>query len=664
MTDSASRLPARPSLEQLRKQARELLRAVQAGTDTAIQRVRLVSPRWCDPAAAHDLTLADAQHVVAREYGFESWAKLVRHVEAINPQGLARYERLAEEVARAYVAGDAAAIRELNSTHNTSFVWDLEPERMRRRLPTWYASPSRSNDLALADARHLVAKQAGVDSWEELVAAVATVASVESRQAIASGPSGPTRTPFYRVDEHDRSIEVRGPMSESQWDAVFTVMREMRLTSLRGAGQISDAGLARLARLDHVTSVDLSFARRLTSAGLRHLARLPLESLELGGWGTQVNDAGLEVLGALSELRSLSLVWAQGISDAGVAHLARCARLESVNLMGTPTGDGALHTLAGKARLCHLDAGTRVTPPGLAVLREFPVFANPLPDFVRQRARTSDGEPSHVSLHPAAFAHGGLDAIAGLSGICSFRLFSVDRSVPPIARAALEPLAGMQGLESLWCDPSDGAMAVIAAIPRLRKLMCQDTNATDDGWVALGRSPTIERLWGRENRGLTARGFVALSAMPSLRVLGVSLRHVDDAALAVLPSFPALRELTAIGLGDDGFRHVGTCEHLEALTCMYTADMGDAGTAHLAGLRHLRRYYAGDAPITDRSLTILGALPALESVELWSCTAVTNAGVAAVAKAPRLREVVLDGLPLVTRDAIGFFPAHVQVRIA
>ncbi|HEX6049088.1 MAG TPA: hypothetical protein VFZ21_07465 [Gemmatimonadaceae bacterium] len=663
MTDSASRLPARPSLEQLRKQARELLRAFQAATDTAIQRVRLVNPRWCDPTAAHELTLADAQHVVAREYGFDSWAKLVRHVDAINPQGLARYARLAEEVVRAYVAGDAMAIRELNATHNTSFVWDFDPERMRRRLPTWYASPSRSSDLALADARHLVAKQAGVDGWEELVAAVATVASAESRRAIALGPGGATSTPFYRVDEHARTIEVRGPMSEHEWDAVFAVMREMRLTSLQGAGHVSDSGLERLARLDHVTSVDLSFARRVTAAGLRHLARLPLESLELGGWGTQVDDAALAVLGALPQLRSVSLVWAHRISDVGVAHLAGCTRLESVNLMGTPTGDDALRALAGKVRLCHLDAGTRVTRTGLGILRDFPVFANPLPDFVVQRARATDGEPSHVSLHPVAFLEGGLEAMTGLSGVHSFRLFSVDRSVPPVSRAALEPLAMMQGLESFWCDPSDGAMAVIAAMPHLRTLMCQDTSATDDGWVALSRSTTIERIWGRENQGLTGRGLAALSAMSSVRVLGVNLRHVDDAGLAVLPSFPALRELTAIGLGDDGFSHVGRCERLEALTCMYTADMGDAGTAHIAGLRHLRRYYAGDAPITDRSLTVVGALPALESVELWSCTDVTNVGVAALARAPRLREVTLDGLPLVTRDVVRFFPAHVQVKM-
>ena len=60
------RLPARPSLEQLRKQAKEHLGAL----------------RVTDPSA----TLAAAQHALAREYGFESWPKLVHHVESAQPE--------------------------------------------------------------------------------------------------------------------------------------------------------------------------------------------------------------------------------------------------------------------------------------------------------------------------------------------------------------------------------------------------------------------------------------------------------------------------------------------------------------------------------------------------------------------------------------------------
>ena len=54
-------LPARPNLEHLRKQAKELL----------------VSLQQQNP----ECRLADAQHQIAREYGFESWTRLKVHVE-------------------------------------------------------------------------------------------------------------------------------------------------------------------------------------------------------------------------------------------------------------------------------------------------------------------------------------------------------------------------------------------------------------------------------------------------------------------------------------------------------------------------------------------------------------------------------------------------------
>ncbi|HJU41720.1 MAG TPA: ankyrin repeat domain-containing protein [Vicinamibacterales bacterium] len=60
------RLPDRPSLEQLRKQAKEY-------RDTL---------REIDPS----VKLAAAQHALAREYGFESWRKLIQHVESMQPE--------------------------------------------------------------------------------------------------------------------------------------------------------------------------------------------------------------------------------------------------------------------------------------------------------------------------------------------------------------------------------------------------------------------------------------------------------------------------------------------------------------------------------------------------------------------------------------------------
>jgi ankyrin repeat protein len=83
MTEPASRLPARASLEQLRKQAKNLLRDYRAGDADAVRRSRAVIPRLGD--VPRELALADAQFVLAREYGFQSWAALVHHVQRLDP---------------------------------------------------------------------------------------------------------------------------------------------------------------------------------------------------------------------------------------------------------------------------------------------------------------------------------------------------------------------------------------------------------------------------------------------------------------------------------------------------------------------------------------------------------------------------------------------------
>lgn len=99
MPIATRRLPAQPNLEQLRKQAKELLEQCRAGDPTAAAEARQFE--WRIPPA--DLALHDAQRVLARAYGFESWTKLKAFVDGANVKG----------IAKAVQRGDAAAVREL-----------------------------------------------------------------------------------------------------------------------------------------------------------------------------------------------------------------------------------------------------------------------------------------------------------------------------------------------------------------------------------------------------------------------------------------------------------------------------------------------------------------------------------------------------------------------
>lgn len=75
---SIGRLPVRPDLDQVRRQAKELLRALHRGDADACAELRDHHPTPPEPAHAK---LADAQLVIARHYQAPSWMRLVQAVE-------------------------------------------------------------------------------------------------------------------------------------------------------------------------------------------------------------------------------------------------------------------------------------------------------------------------------------------------------------------------------------------------------------------------------------------------------------------------------------------------------------------------------------------------------------------------------------------------------
>ena len=117
MSSPALPLPARPSLEQLRKQAKDLLRHYRAGDQAASSRIRARHPH---PRRDPEFTLADAQLVIAREYGFESWAKLKHHVEAVQRPADFDEPQWGRDTWPFLVAvyqGDEATVRRMLSDH-------------------------------------------------------------------------------------------------------------------------------------------------------------------------------------------------------------------------------------------------------------------------------------------------------------------------------------------------------------------------------------------------------------------------------------------------------------------------------------------------------------------------------------------------------------------
>src|SRR5262245_19563201 len=112
---TASRLPARPSLESLRKQAKKLARDIKAGDADAIGRVRAHLPQ-----AELPLSQRDAQLVLAREYGFPGWKDLLKEVKQRLGSGL---EWAVSEARRIIHDNDIEGLRQLLAEYPALLSW-------------------------------------------------------------------------------------------------------------------------------------------------------------------------------------------------------------------------------------------------------------------------------------------------------------------------------------------------------------------------------------------------------------------------------------------------------------------------------------------------------------------------------------------------------------
>ena len=110
----------RPNLEQKRKLAKELLRAVKRLDGSHAARFTWNHPRFRGKTAQDvvrsGVTLTEAQHVIARESGFASWPKLKEYVRLLEsePGGLVA---AFEDAVHATIRGDVVRLKSLLRSH-------------------------------------------------------------------------------------------------------------------------------------------------------------------------------------------------------------------------------------------------------------------------------------------------------------------------------------------------------------------------------------------------------------------------------------------------------------------------------------------------------------------------------------------------------------------
>jgi ankyrin repeat protein len=161
----SQKLPERPNLEQLKKQAKSLLHAAQSGDAPALQRFTML-PSFSNKSIAElrtlGLALHDAQSVIAREHGFPSWNALREEVEARTLS----FDAAVDEFVRCATGGASGRAARLLAIH---------PGIASATLQTALVL----GDAAAVDARlrqrpELATEPGGVEKWEPLLYACHT----------------------------------------------------------------------------------------------------------------------------------------------------------------------------------------------------------------------------------------------------------------------------------------------------------------------------------------------------------------------------------------------------------------------------------------------------------------------------------------------------------
>jgi hypothetical protein len=255
---SAARdLPARPSLDSLRKQAKRLARDAAAGNADAIARVHAHLPR-----APLPLSNRDAQLVIAREYGFAGWQDLTAEVQK-------RLGRALEwAVAQARVAihdQDHERLRTLLAEYPALVSWSSDTGQTLLDSTTSYAIDSSDPERERTYNRPVAA--------EILIDAGETVRRSTWEHVIRTGASGmlhllarknalPRTLPVLAALGDEAAVRARlgepGPSADAEGvDDRIAIGR-----ALENACRFKHAGLASLL-LDRAIALDPDLGRRI-----------------------------------------------------------------------------------------------------------------------------------------------------------------------------------------------------------------------------------------------------------------------------------------------------------------------------------------------------------------------------------------------------------------
>lgn len=291
---------------------------------------------------------------------------------------------------------------------------------------------------------------------------------------------------------------------------------------------VTDAGLGRLAALDHLESVSLARCPKAHCAGLANWKQLKkLTIIE-----TPIDAAGMKAIGRLGTLEFL-LMQAGELTGPDVAPLAALANLQTLNvttnlfgeeaLKKTPLGDEILRAASALPKLeVLIVTGIGVSDAGLTALK---------------------GPQLHnLWLGQINVTDRGLATLATLKDLRNLTLSGKGPTDDSLRH--FSDLAALEFLRIDHCEVQGNGLAALAKLDHLKALLIESTPFDDEGALALAKLPALERLSLTRTK-ITDKGLGTIAALPKLQSLSLAGNDVTIAGLFELRAAKSLQNLEA-----------------------------------------------------------------------------------------------------------------------
>lgn len=182
------------------------------------------------------------------------------------------------------------------------------------------------------------------------------------------------------------------------------------------------------------------------------------------------------------------------------------------------------------------------------------------------------------------------------------------------------------------------------------------TFASDDDFSQLDHCEKLETLYLNCTPAVTGKGMAQIHGLTSLTHLVLSGNSIDDQSLVNLSGMSRLTSLSLLcpKITDGGIEHLKGMQNLDKLL-LTTPRIDGTGLKVLRHSTRLSELVLNDCShFTDSTVSSIGALTSLRTVQMSACQNLTDAGLAPFFSLTNLRDLKLESCPKITGTGLKY----------